>query len=334
MNAFKLYYPILSLVLISNFSCKSDSQSLLPAVVGKPGDIVVVINKGKWETEVGDEIRKVFSVPQIGLPQDEPMFDLLQTPYDNYLKLFYKYRNILIIKISSKYTKPNIIIQQNISAKPQLVISIVGKNNQEILKELRENEEKLRLYVLNAERKRLMDLYQTLNKREITDILHKNHRLNLIIPKGYSLNGDTSNFIWISQEQNKISKNIIIYYYPYTDTNTFTPVYLIQKRDRIAQKHIPGSVPGSYMATEKEYPPIFSEYKLKGKRYVAELRGLWRMEHGVSMGGPFVSITTLDEKTNRIITAEGFVFAPGENKRNPIRELEAIIYSLNFDDME
>jgi hypothetical protein len=334
MNKFKIFFSVLSILILFNLSCSNDSQSLLPSVVGTPGEIAVVIHKGKWESEVGEEIRRIFTIPQMGLPQDEPMFDLLQTSYDNYLKLFYKYRNILIIKISDEYAAPKIIVQHNISAKPQIVISVVGKDNQAILDELKKNEEKLRHYVLNAERKRLMELYQKLNKREITDILHNKHKLNMAVPKGYSLDVDSSNFVWIAQEQNKISKNILVYYYPYTDSNAFTPENLIQKRNHFAKKYIPGSVPGSYMVTEEEFPTLFSEYKLKNTFYVAELRGLWRMENGIAMGGPFISVSTLDPNTNRILTLEGFIFAPGENKRNPIRELEAIIYSLDFDNIQ
>ena len=64
---------------------------------------------------------------------------------------------------------------------------------------------------------------------------------------------------------------------------------------------------------------------------MAELRGLWRTENAF-MGGPFLSYTVLDEKRNRVVTAEGFVFAPSLDKRNYVRELEAIIQSVEIID--
>ena len=64
---------------------------------------------------------------------------------------------------------------------------------------------------------------------------------------------------------------------------------------------------------------------------MAELRGLWRTEKAF-MGGPFLSYTVLDEKRNRIITAEGFVFAPSLDKRNYVRELQAIIQTVEIID--
>jgi len=39
-----------------------------------------------------------------------------------------------------------------------------------------------------------------------------------------------------------------------------------------------------------------------------------------------------DKKRNRIITVEGFVFAPRYDKHNYIRKLEAILYSLKIVD--
>ena len=50
------------------------------------------------------------------------------------------------------------------------------------------------------------------------------------------------------------------------------------------------------------------------------------------MGGPFVNITQLDEKRNRIVTVEGFVYAPGNDKRDLLQQVEAIIYTLDFTD--
>ena len=54
------------------------------------------------------------------------------------------------------------------------------------------------------------------------------------------------------------------------------------------------------------------------------------MMNGAAMGGPFYSHTRLDEINQRVITVEGFVFAPGTKKRNAIRQLEAAIYTMKL----
>lgn len=91
---------------------------------------------------------------------------------------------------------------------------------------------------------------------------------------------------------------------------------------------MPGPAEGSYMTTEYYYEPEFKETSIDGK-YAVEIRGLYKM-NGAFMGGPFVSLTTFDEERGRIVTAEGFVFAPKFEKREYLREVEAVVKSLSF----
>ena len=84
------------------------------------------------------------------------------------------------------------------------------------------------------------------------------------------------------------------------------------------------------MTTERNFPINFNEFLLNDN-YIAEMRGLWKLV-GDYMGGPFISISTVDEKRNRIITIDGYVYAPKFNKRNYLRQVEAILYSLEIDE--
>ena len=53
-----------------------------------------------------------------------------------------------------------------------------------------------------------------------------------------------------------------------------------------------------------------------------------------AMGGPFVSHSRVDEKNNRVITVEGFVYAPEKMKRGLMRRLEGSLYTLLLPDEE
>ena len=124
------------------------------------------------------------------------------------------------------------------------------------------------------------------------------------------------NFYWITNNSGYIRQDLVIYTYPYTDPNTFTYEYLTAKRDSVMRANIPGEVEGSYMGTEWKYArPEMQEITVNGE-YAAEIRGLWKMIGGGSMGGPYYSLTRLDEVNQRVVTIEGFVFAPATNKRN------------------
>jgi hypothetical protein len=54
------------------------------------------------------------------------------------------------------------------------------------------------------------------------------------------------------------------------------------------------------------------------------------MLDGEAMGGPFVSLTRLDQVNGRVVTAEVFLYAPGQKKRNAMRQIEAILYTLKM----
>jgi hypothetical protein len=57
------------------------------------------------------------------------------------------------------------------------------------------------------------------------------------------------------------------------------------------------------------------------------MRGVWSVEHDF-MGGPFISYTFVDPRNNQILTLMGYVYHPNKKKRNLLRQLEAIIYSV------
>ena len=54
------------------------------------------------------------------------------------------------------------------------------------------------------------------------------------------------------------------------------------------------------------------------------------MINGSAMGGPFVSHTRLDEINQRVIMIEGFVYGAGSKKRNALRQVEAVLYSMQL----
>ncbi len=152
----------------------------------------------------------------------------------------------------------------------------------------------------------------------------------LAVPKGYNINIDTTDFMWISRETVEMSQGLIIYSYPYNDTSDFNVDSLIAKRDDFLKRFIKGPTFGSWMSTEKRVRPEVNRYVKNGKFYV-KMRGLWKVENDY-MGGPFVSVSTLNADNSRIITVEGYVYAPKYKKREYVRQLEAILSTLQVID--
>jgi hypothetical protein len=321
---------ILFISLLS-FSCKQlkNNKTLLPHVTGAMNDVLLVMSTKNWESEPGEEIREVLlqSVPAI--PQDEKKFDIVWMPHEAFTHAVQKQRNIIITKIGPDY-KSKISYYVSLWAQSQLVIQIMAPNQEEFIKLMIENGDALVNRLENAELERLMSSYNKSQESSIRKNLNAQYKIDLIVPKGYTINLQTDNFIWLDNRYRNTIEGILIYFYPYTDSNTFTTSYLVEKRNANLKKYIPGEKEGSYPVTETKFPIVSKEYELNGKRYTYEMRGLWKVVDGFAMGGPFMSITQFDEINQRIVTVDGFIFAPGEEKRKLIKHLEAILYSLNF----
>jgi hypothetical protein len=106
-------------------------------------------------------------------------------------------------------------------------------------------------------------------------------------------------------------------------------------RNDILGQIVSAQVPGSHMGTEyKHFPPITRQVPALrdtiGGFYAMETRGLWKIIDGEAMGGPFVLLTRLDQVNGRVVTAETFLFAAGQKKRNALRQSEAILYTLKM----
>jgi len=322
----------LSLITIISFvtSCENNSSIMLPSATGKAGEVLIVIDKQVWEDSVGEKFQEILLDEYPLLPIAEPLFDPINIPHQAFASIFKTHRNIILTNISDSVKKNKITIQKNLWADTQLIISITAKNETELIKLLDENKINLIEYIEQAERDRIIINYKQYEKREIGEKLRKKHNISLVIPAGYIVDIDTSNFIWISHETPMISQGILIYYYDYTDTNTFTVDYLVKQRNKFLKQNVPGPTDGSYMITATGLQPELREFMLNNK-YTAELRGLWEVENDF-MGGPFISFSTVDEKRNRIVTVDTYVYAIKYNKRNYIRQLEAILYTLQIVD--
>ena len=141
--------------------------------------------------------------------------------------------------------------------------------------------------------------------------------------------------IWSCNNKGPMRKDVVVYSYPYTSQEQFGIESLIQMRDAVLGRIVSAQVEGSHMGTEfKHFPPVTRSVAAlrdsTGGFYGMETRGLWKILDGEAMGGPFVSLTRLDQVNGRVVTAEAFLFAAGQKKRNAMRQQEAILYTLQM----
>ncbi len=323
----KLWTLLLSIVILT--SCGSGGSGL-PSVNGTQFEILVVIADSVWKSPGGRELKSALAQNMRDLPQAEPMLDVHQCNWVEFGDVLKPSRNIVLAEVSDKYTAPKIVYGKDKWAQPQAIVKITAPDDSAFANAIRTHRNEIVEYFIRSERERLI----AFNKSNVNDVaknqIEKMFGIQIDIPKGISKVTTGKDFIWITNDQPNVRQDIIVYSYPYRDKNTFTKTFIVAKRDSVLKVNIPGELKGSYMGTELKYAePSFREIWVN-EGYCAEVRGLWRMMNGAAMGGPFYSHTRLDEINQRVITIEGFVFAPGKNKRNAIRQLEAVVYSAKL----
>ena len=310
-------------------SCGSKSNGL-PHSIGKTLEILVVTNnKEQWNSSVGETIKSFFGQEQIGLPQPEPMFSMVNLPEEAFIKMYQSNRDILIINISDKVTQAQIENKKDFWASPQRVIKISAPDNDAFLQLFEEKKEGIMELFNLAERERIINAFKSAENIKIKNTLQQKFKFNLTLPSSYRIARQDSNFIWIRKESLKDSQALLIYTYPYRQVNSFDINMIVNVRNQITRRYIPGPSDGSYMKVANEFiAPISKEINFNGL-FAVETRGLWETE-GDYMGGPFLSYTLVDEASNRVITLDSYVYAPSQNKRDLLKQLEAILYSFKM----
>jgi len=325
----KLKYGILLLVILAVLqSCQNNSPGLTRDVTGKAGELVVVISDDAWNNEPGSLVRQSLAKQHLALPQDEPIFDIIRVPAEGFKSIFKTTRNILQARISPNLDNFGVLFQENLWATPQAVVTIQAKNEQEFEKLFSENEGKIINYFLKAERDRLTMNYDKYYERSVFNVLNDNFGITMKVAPGFQIAEQKEDFIWLRYETPEIAQGIIIYTFPYVSDSAFTVNYQVKVRDSILRANVPGPTAGSYMATEKRVEQVYNVRPHNGN-YATEMRGLWRLMNDF-MGGPYVSLAQLDLENQRVIVAFGYVYAPSKDKRNLLRQVEAMIYSMKM----
>ena len=322
-----LMLAILAIVLQS---CGFDASGLKPAT-GRSNEILFVTNSNdNWKSEIGDTLKAFFGQELKGLPQPESAFELIHVQSPDFSQLYQSHHNIFILDINNSFDKSIVETKKDFWAKPQRVVKFSVADKNTFYQEFAKNKEALLQLFDETERLRAFGAFATLLDQKIKNQLIESFDISMEMPKTFYIAGTADNFVWIRREAESFSQGIIIYYYPYTDTMAFDPQRIIQVRDSVTKRYIPGPATGSYMKTASLVPPTPKQINFNDN-FAVEMRGLWELE-GDYMGGPFVSYTFLDPIHNRIITLDGYVYYPNQDKRNLLRQVESILYTFQFPD--
>ena len=137
------------------------------------------------------------------------------------------------------------------------------------------------------------------------------------------------NFLWLRFDSKELNQSIVIRKFPYKDKSQFTMENIVKMRNEYGKEFITTGSEDAYMSTNDRDLPTFEYTYYQNNAYTKEVRGIWETVNDF-MGGPFVSYLMLNEAKSEIVFIDVFVFAPGEEKRDFIQQLDCIIKTASF----
>ena len=306
---------------------KKKTLSLLPMAGGAPYELLVIMGNEQWERPVGRALFEILDTDLPGVAQPERQFRMSRIDPSSYDGMFKIFRNIIKVDVQNIYSTAKMKYARDTYARTQMIMTLQAHDEQQLTAFLETNGQQILDFFTRVELNReIMNLDEQHNN-VFSDMVQEMFGCDVWLPTELNKYKKGTDFLWASTNRGSKDLNFVMYTYPYTDPNTFTLDYYMSRRDSVMKANIPGGPEGSYMSTQHEFVDV-QDITVKGE-YAQFARGLWRVQ-GDHMGGPFVAMSRVDVPNNRVVVVEGFVYAPESLKRNLIRKMEAVLYTLQL----
>ncbi|MCX2742881.1 DUF4837 family protein [Mangrovivirga sp. M17] len=347
---------LLSIILLVSSCDKSSNESSntdnLPRAAGEVSSLMIIADNNQYEGMISGAIDNVFGVNTPGLPRPEPIYDVFQVAPQRLNRTLREMRNVLILATSKspeevlelysteakeaikKDPEIHFSVQRNVYSKNQTIGLLYADNKAQLIKYLEDHKEELRdLFVSGDIQVLKRRTYANKPKKSVSEQLKKEHDFTMQLPGEYMLAQESDNMVWFRSALDKSDYNIFVYYTDYDNENIFKKDSLLAFRNEITKENffVDPADKRTYITTEQEYADVEIDTVNFNGNFAIEMRGLWRSNH-VTMGGPFLSYTVVDQSKNRLYYIEGFLYSPGLDQRNPMRRIELILKSFKMSD--
>ena len=328
------------------------NADLLPDASGEHGHILVIMDDHYWEGKVGEVLRAQLDKNAHGPTylRPEPIFDFFHKQSEDLTHINKMSRVLLKIYLDtdSTYEETAIIEKHDYYAKGQLFLIIKDSDINRMVNFIEHEFDPILTKINEFEQNQLIAEYKSDFNKAVKQQAEEKFGIQISIPSGSKLKVNKDEFMWIKRDRSRdllgseanntanqtywIQQGILIWSEPYSES-TIDPLHIMQHRDTVLKYNVPRQVKGSYMATE--YDPCCAPEGLvttySGKDAVI-FTGLWKTagRRGAAGGGPFVQYSFHNPTKNTVVTVSGYVYAPRFDKREYIRELEAMMNTVEI----
>ncbi len=356
----KLLYFFLPIAILG-YGCTSDNtqQPQLNVAAkyahGDVNEILVISDAALWEGAIGDTFFYYYSAPYLMLPQPESIFDVIHMTPDELARqpVRKEFRTIVFLAnmADTNSTTTNLIrtdvgndkLSESLSEKQSGTITGKDKwaRGQTLIYVFGWGEDKLKSHIaksFTAIAKKINEsdrpsieanVYQAGENAELIAEVKSRYGIYLKVPGDFKkAKLSTSNTLWLRRDSREINANLMIHVRPYLNKSQLTKEGAKAIRDEVSTI-VNTHQPNTYMRVNDVDLPMFAETLTINNLFAIQSKGIWEMANDF-MGGPYISNLMLSPDKKNLVLVDGFIYAPGKDKRNFMQEIELILASARF----
>lgn len=316
--------------------------------------MAVVADTSLIGSPLGDTLDYYFAGAYPILPQPEPIFDLrYYTPYnlqgEPVLREFRTYLILVDLENEDSPTTEMVVKDLGVEklrkdnleegygttvgrdkwAKGQLLIYMYAYGEDALVENIRRNFTAIMQRIYQAEKEKIdATAYFKGENRAVMDEIDEKIGVRIRIPATYKTAIVNEDVIWLRDEREKSSSNIMIRRFPYLNQEQLSRKGIKSVRDSLGQ-YVSSTAPDTYMKINDLDLPMYVNPTQVNGTYALEAKGIWDLKNDF-MGGPFVSYLLYNPDSKDLVFVDGFVHAPGTKKRELMQELEYVLNTIKY----
>jgi hypothetical protein len=296
-----------------------------------PSELLLVVDKEVWNSDLQDSINSIVKAQVPGLMQVEELFRVTRILSKDYEATHTTFHTKLFVKVDKDLDRPLMGTRRNEHAKPQVELVVAAPSIDVLREYLMLNSDRIKEILLEAQIDKRVELLRKKYSKKVDDDLKEVLGMSVRAPENMRATKKGERFLWGGTNLLEKDLNLVVYTYDWHGEDLHDVDLYVEKRDSVMKLNIPGSSEGQWMRTvrerENKRPLVECRERRIDGREVLEVRGLWEMRNG-ALGGPFVSLTRVDTVSRKVVVGEGFVYSPSTDKRDLVRQMEAVLRTL------
>lgn len=304
-------------------------KTTLPRSKGMPCELLVITDKAVGESDLMDSINAMTQACVPEIMQPEPMFKVVRVSEQNYRRRYVTMHTKLRVHLDHRLDRPMMGVSHDDYAVPQTEVTVAAADIDDLRQFLARHKQDVTDALLDGQLQMMADDLRWQHDDRVYKVAAEHMGFSICVPKCVCAVKKGRGFLWAGSNLQERDQNVVLYEYPWDGSALDDMSRFVAKRDSVMKANIPGDKPGQWMHTSQidGMPVVINRTRRLQGRDCEVVRGMWDVT-GAPMGGPFVSIATIDSVQRVVRVAEGFVYSPSTEKRDLLRQLEASLLTI------